>query len=319
MDIVEWINNFIVRCFISIKDKQFENIYLLDNYKLSKFKANSRMKLFLILSNIYELKKQNIIATTREIYYKNIDIIHNKYEIDRILKKICNILKVDRSALNIESSQKGILFGELSVKMKNSSLVHYDGNKTSRIPDIHNLEDVTTNAKYILVVEKETIFNDIIEQKYPDIYGPLILVTAKGYPDMGTMKFIKFLIIKLKIDVYLLTDADPHGINIALCYIYGSKSNWPVNYNNESIKWIGIFPSEIVRFGVHEKDLKDVTSREMKILEKMVTDNRLKKDNRFLYEVENLLKMKIKAELESFSSLSPSYLTNIYLPTKIKL
>ena len=45
---------------------------------------------------------------------------------------------------------------------------------------------------------------------------------GKGYPDLCTRGFVNLLWKTLQIPVLMLTDADPHGLHIALVYKFGS-------------------------------------------------------------------------------------------------
>lgn len=46
---------------------------------------------------------------------------------------------------------------------------------------------------------------------------------GKGFPDNGTRLLLKQLWSTFKLPIFLLVDADPHGIEIMAVYKYGSK------------------------------------------------------------------------------------------------
>lgn len=48
------------------------------------------------------------------------------------------------------------------------------------------------------------------------------LFQGKGYPDMNTRFLLKQIWLKYRLPMYILTDADPHGIEIMLTYRHGS-------------------------------------------------------------------------------------------------
>lgn len=97
-------------------------------------------------------------------------------------------------------------------------------------------------AKYILIVEKDTVFTRLIKANFFDkINSKVILVTAKGYPDVNTRVLLNRLEKDLHIPIYILVDADPHGIEIMCTYKFGSLH---LVHNSQqlavkSIQWIG--------------------------------------------------------------------------------
>lgn len=46
---------------------------------------------------------------------------------------------------------------------------------------------------------------------------------GKGYPDINTRLMLKKVFDSHKLPIYVLTDGDPHGIEIMLTYRYGSQ------------------------------------------------------------------------------------------------
>lgn len=89
--------------------------------------------------------------------------------------------------------------------------------------DINDIVEVHSAAYFILVVEKESIFHKLIEEDLPNkLTRPFIMITGKGFPDLNTQLFLKKLWMVMSIPVFILVDADPHGINIMLNYRFGS-------------------------------------------------------------------------------------------------
>ena len=65
----------------------------------------------------------------------------------------------------------------------------------------------------------------------------------------------RYLVATLHIPVFVLCDADVHGIDIMLQYKYGSR-NTAVNNPHLTVPclhWIGVFPSEIEDLNINEE------------------------------------------------------------------
>ena len=69
---------------------------------------------------------------------------------------------------------------------------------------------VQSDAKFILLVEKEAAFMRIAEDRFYNRY-PCIVITAKGQPDVATRLFLKKLKTELGLPVLGLVDSDPYG------------------------------------------------------------------------------------------------------------
>lgn len=105
-----------------------------------------------------------------------------------------------------------------------------------------DIKSVQSSASFILVVEKDTVFTKLIQEKiFEKSQSKIIMVTAKGYPDINTRVLLKRLETDLRIPMYILCDADPHGIEIMCTYKFGSLQ---MVHNSQqlavsSIEWIG--------------------------------------------------------------------------------
>ncbi|CEM21347.1 unnamed protein product, partial [Vitrella brassicaformis CCMP3155] len=80
------------------------------------------------------------------------------------------------------------------------------------------------DTKFALIVEKETIFSKLILSDFVQTHGPLILVTAHGYPDLPTRHFLRLLRDTHPwLPFGCLVDHDVHGFSIAATYVIGPE------------------------------------------------------------------------------------------------
>ena len=73
--------------------------------------------------------------------------------------------------------------------------------------------DIDSDAKFILLVEKDAAFMRLAEDRFYNSY-PCIILTAKGQPDVATRLFLRKLKMQLKLPVLALVDSDPYGLKI---------------------------------------------------------------------------------------------------------
>lgn len=97
----------------------------------------------------------------------------------------------------------------------------------SFIPPINLIDDIyLEEIVFILVVEKESVFRNIVNESSAErnFFASALLVTGKGYPCLFTRQLLKYLSVKYpNIPIYGLFDCDPYGMDIYHCYKYGSR------------------------------------------------------------------------------------------------
>jgi len=210
----------------------------------------------------------------------------------------------------------------------------------SIIPFMDSITDVNTTAKYVLLVEKgmwarimlqwrlicifhvDALFNQLIQSKF-HTKNNCILLTGKGYPDMATRLMLQRLVNDHALKVFLITDWDPYGIEIAHIYQKGSQSLKHESLGCEQIQWIGLSLADIQNFKLPmqgDTNIKPVTcSLEPSDVQKanaLLEDIELHPSLR--YEIVKMLDFNQKAEVQALSHLHVNAFTEIYLPYKLK-
>ncbi|CAM9459364.1 unnamed protein product, partial [Chrysoparadoxa australica] len=185
-------------------------------------------------------------------------------------------------------------------------------------PYVDQITDITSDADFILLVEKEAAYMRLAEDRFYNRY-PCIVITAKGQPDVATRLFLKLLRSQLKIPVLGLVDSDPYGLKILSVYVSGSKN---MSYDSASlttpdIKWLGVRPSDLDRYNIPEQCRLDMTEHDIKTGKELLQEEFIQKNPEWHYELELMIKMKKKAEIQALSSFGFQYLTESYLPQKL--
>ncbi|PQQ03692.1 hypothetical protein Pyn_34058 [Prunus yedoensis var. nudiflora] len=80
---------------------------------------------------------------------------------------------------------------------------------------------IVSVAKYILVVEKESVFQRLANDQFCNT-NHCIVITGRGYPDISTRRFLGLLVDTLHLPTYCLVDCDPYGFDILSTYWFGS-------------------------------------------------------------------------------------------------
>ncbi|ORX79211.1 hypothetical protein BCR32DRAFT_281586 [Anaeromyces robustus] len=168
-----------------------------------------------ILQLIQNIISENIILTKRDVYYRNVTLFKKQNTVNEVLNNISCSLGVPHSSLNIIASQKGLITGNIKIKMKKGYIIDCQ--------------------------EKEAIFQYLYSTGFLDKNKNITLITGKGYPDLCT----RFQYLK----IYGLMDFDPYGQEILLTYQKGSKSL--EYYNNQlsvpNIILLGVNYSDLLK------------------------------------------------------------------------
>lgn len=283
----------------------------------SLIKNPHRFAIFMrILSIAYKNLIQKEILTKRSIFYHDPDLFDSQGVVDDVIEDISCCLEVPRSSLNIIACQKGLVAGPLQwiITSNESNNILVDcSNKVEQVPSmVDTICAQKTNAVAILVVEKEAVFQRLVQSS---IVHEIIIITARGVPDYSTRLFIKLLEDSFDIPIVGLFDADPYGAFIFFVYRFGSRSSAydGVNMAVSSMQWLGIRPSELTQLSLPKKSFKELSENDHKLLDNLLNERHIPE----CYKTElNILKdLNMKCEIEALTN-DMNRLVDLYLPLK---
>nr|XP_033818649.1 meiotic recombination protein SPO11 isoform X1 [Geotrypetes seraphini]XP_033818650.1 meiotic recombination protein SPO11 isoform X1 [Geotrypetes seraphini] len=285
-------------------------------------KSAQRFALILkILSMIYKLVQSNMYATKRDIYYTNVQLFGSQHIVDTIIDDISCLLKIPRRSLHILSTSKGCIAGDLCYT-EDGTKVNCAGNAMSVLvpSNIQGITNMTSNAKFILIVEKDATFQRLLSDDFCNKVSPCIMITGKGVPDLNTRLLVRKLWDTFHIPIFTLVDADPYGIEIMCIYKYGSMSMSfdAHNLTVPSIRWLGILPSDIKRLHISPDALIPLTEMDKKKLASLQKRPYVACQPIWKKEMEIMEASNMKAEIQALTSLSSDYLSKVYLPNKLQ-
>ncbi|GAB0094444.1 meiotic recombination protein SPO11 [Sergentomyia squamirostris] len=291
------------------------------NFKRVSFhdKNSNRFTLImLLLSEVYKMLKANRICTKREIYYRNVKMVKNMGNLDNGIRDLCLLLDAASWEFGIISAAKGLVCGPLKIITNSQDVIDcsaiFEG---AVLPhNFMSIKHFETNAKFVLVVEKNTVFERLLKDDIFSRMGvPFILVTGKGCPDTGTRVFLKKIWRELKIPIYALVDADPAGIDIMFTYRHGSLAQCQQadSLAVPEIKWIGVHPSDLLNLKLPTLKMTPNDFRKIQlILNRSYVTGRVAQELRILQEGG------VKGEIESLYTLSDNYFIDEYLRDKMR-
>nr|XP_022913576.1 meiotic recombination protein SPO11 [Onthophagus taurus] len=273
-----------------------------------------------VLNKIIDLIRMNFTMTKRELYYQMKEDYNDlrMHQIDSYLSVISALVDYGPWDYHVVAATKGLVYGDLTIELSTGDIIMCDKKGGVVIPKfVDKIIKVHCNASFILVVEKDAVFQEIVNRNVSKELGfRIIVITAKGYPDMNTRLFLKKLWTITSIPAFALVDCDPYGIEIMLRYRFGSLAQVHLAHHLAlpQLKWLGIFPSEIANFGLVNEKIKDIEGRKITY---MLNLPYIDSNPNLKHELEILLEKGYKCNIETVLK-HPSFFFNTYLPYKIR-
>ncbi|XP_034288963.1 meiotic recombination protein SPO11 isoform X1 [Pantherophis guttatus] len=276
---------------------------------------------FKILSIIYKMVQTNTYATKRDIFYTDTVLFGNQRVVDNIINDISCMLKIPRRTLHILSTSKGCIAGNLSYIEEDGTKVNCSCSTTTPVPsNVEGIRNLITDAKFILIIEKDATFQRLLDDNFCCKMSPSIIITGKGVPDVNTRLLVRKLWDTCHVPIFALMDADPHGIEIMSIYKYGSVS---MSFEAHrltvpAVRWLGLLPSDIYRLNVPKSALIPLTKEDQSKLTALQARPYIAHESAWKKELDIMETFKMKAEIQALISFSTDYLSRIYLPNKLQ-
>ncbi|XP_020579272.1 meiotic recombination protein SPO11-2-like [Phalaenopsis equestris] len=176
-----------------------------------------------------------------------------------------------------------------------------------------NKLEFLSDARYIIVVEKDAIFQRLAEDRLFNLV-PCVLLTAKGYPDIAT----RFLLYRLnqtfpQMPILGLVDWNPAGLAILSTYKYGSIAMGLESYRYAcNIKWLGLRRDDLQM--LPQPAFIKLKPRDLQIAKSLMSSAMLQESYRA--ELTTMIEKGDKAEIEVLYFHGFNFLCH-YIATKI--
>lgn len=302
------------------------------------------MQTILVTKIIYEALLNNEYPTIRDIYYRGKHTISIKDENGKIYEentwdeqKESDTAIIDlevyssllREDMLILSKEKGKVVGDMRIRSGNDvidlSKMGHGAYAIEPTPDL--IEFIDINADYVLVVEKDAVFQQLHRIGFWRTHKA-ILVTSAGQPDRATRRFVRRLHEEHKLPVYIITDADPYGWYIYSVFKIGSIS---LSYESERLatpnaKFLGVSMTDVFGYGNKKGYLTENERRNFIIKAKEADVKRALEIKNYEWfktkawqtEISIFMDKKAKLEIEAMASKGLKFLAFEYIPEKIK-
>ncbi|XP_042318494.1 meiotic recombination protein SPO11 isoform X3 [Sceloporus undulatus] len=267
------------------------------------------------------LKNRSNWGNIQDIFYTDTTHFGNQRVVDDIITDISCMLKIPRRNLHILSTSKGCIAGNLSYIEEDGTKVNCTCSTTAAVSsNVEGMRNLITDAKFILIVEKDATFQRLLDDDFCNTMSPCIIITGKGVPDVNTRLLVRKLWDSCHVPIFALVDADPHGIEIMCIYKYGSRSMSfeAHNLTVPAIRWLGLLPSDFDRLNIPKSALIPLSKQDQSKLASLQMRPYIAYQSTWKNELDIMATSQMKAEIQALNSFSSDYLSRVYLPNKLQ-
>lgn len=288
---------------------------------------------YLVMANaVKKLLDEDMESTIRGMYYatlSNVGDDKNKQKFwsgqddsDSAIKAVELLTGIPREEFSVTSKPKGMISGPIKLRVGGDIIDCNLGSRATSQLIPTNMGDVQiedVKADFVMVVEKDTVLNNIRKSGFIQKYNA-ILLTGSGEPDRATRMMVKTLNEEWKKPVVVFADADPWGLGIALRYKIGSES---LSYDSERLvtpnaQVLGMMFSDIYQYNIPEVARLTASDEDINRANDMKKKPWMQ-NKQWQKELNLFLSKKEKCELDAFFKHGFKYLSETYLPQKLRL
>ncbi|MHA2321640.1 MAG: helix-hairpin-helix domain-containing protein [Candidatus Thorarchaeota archaeon] len=274
-----------------------------------------------VMEIVFNLLKANLHATKREVYYSDVNLFREQKYSDKIIEDVASMIQTTRDSIHVVASARGSAMGRVTIRDGGDliDLTKMGTGGWAVTPFLDQLEIVESDAEFIILSEKDAAVMRLAEAKYWN-RQPCIVLTGKGSGDIATRAFLKMLVKELEIPSFALVDSDPYGHYIYSVFLRGSKR---LSYESPFIatpdlKLLGVLSRDLDEYKIPKAVRIPMQPTDIKRVKDMLKEPFVQRNKPWVEDLELMLKLKEKAEIQAFASHSFEYLTDDYLPRKLE-
>jgi DNA topoisomerase-6 subunit A len=324
-----------IRSLANVKFSERKRLIELGSQKQKRYffnvsMAKKFMQTFLVSEACKELIDSGKTTSIRDLYYMTKHALgetrqntfEEQDESDPIIEDLEVAIDSLREELHLFASRKGTMVGPITVRDSGDTIdLRRMGSGGWGVPSIveeNIIQFGKHEAKYVLLVEKDAIWSRFNEDKFWQ-RQKCIIVHGGGQPPRGVRRIVQRLHTELKLPVYVLVDNDPWGF-----YIYSVLKQGSINLAYESMR-MAVPDARFIGLSSFDKDRYELPAN---VAIKMNDQDESRAKQMLAYpwfqakqwqrEIQEMVRSGQKFELEALSRRGISFITEEYLPRKLK-
>jgi DNA topoisomerase-6 subunit A len=269
------------------------------------------------LRGMYYMLKHTIEGTKENTF-------DDQAESDTIIEDLEVLIGSLREELKLYAQKRGDLVGNIVINDSgydiDCSRMGSGGYGIPSIvePDVIKLDPKKCDAKFVLHVEKDTVWQRFNEDRFWE-KNNCVLTHGSGQPTRGVRRMLYRLHDELKLPIYCVLDNDPWGY-----YIYSVIKQGSINLAFESqrmaipeVRYLGLRSKDFDRCQLSDSVKIALNDNDRKRAKQIASYPWFAKKREWQREIEKMLQNDFKLEVESLISKDISYVTEEYVPARL--
>lgn len=282
-------------------------------------------------NSIKELIEAEKSLSLRGMYYKGLHTVAgtkektftDQSESDGILEDLEVTMSSLREELHIFAENRGAMVGNITVTDKGDEIdCRRMGSGGYAIPSITEpdvIEFKKIDAEFVLHVEKGTVWNRFNEDRFWEKHD-CILTHGGGQPPRGVRRLLQRFSQEAKLPIICLLDCDPWGHYIYSVIKQGSIS---LAFESERLaipgaKFLGIRAKDYEECDLSDDVQIDLNDNDKKRASEIAAYPWFKDHKPWQKEIAKMVSNGFKMEVESLITKDISYVTEEYVPQRLK-
>jgi DNA topoisomerase-6 subunit A len=278
-----------------------------------------------ISKNLIEINKT---SSLRDVFYMakrtipgtKTNVVDDQTESDKAIEDLELITSFTREQLHINANKMGSVAGNVIIEDQGDTI---DWSKLGSggwsIPsNVENIVFKKINAKFIIYMEKAAVWERLHEDRFWQKQN-CIIMSSQGQTTRGIRRLLQRLAGEHKLPIYVLTDNDPWGIYIYSVLKHGSISL--AHMSDEmaipNVRYLGVTCDDVTKYKLERNYIK-LTEQDIARLKQMAEYDWFKDHKEWQKQFKLMKQAGAKVEIQSLSARGITFISDVYLPEKIK-
>jgi DNA topoisomerase VI subunit A len=315
-----------------VYDKESKTLGLGDKTSQRFFFNAAHSKKFLqtievasICKNLLDVQKH---ASLRDVFYMakrtipntKINVVDEQKESDKVIEDLELITGFSRENLNVNANKMGSVVGKVIIE-DSGDVIDWSklGSGGWSIPsNVENIKFKKVDAKYVIYMEKAAVWERLHEDRFWEKQN-CIIMASQGQTTRGVRRLLQRLSKEHHLPILVLTDGDIYGFYIYSVVKFGSiaLAHMADEMAIPDVKFLGITMDDIVKYDLKRHFIR-LTDQDRSRIKQMQAYEWFEKHKDWQRQFKMMKDFDAKVEIQSLSSKGISFISEKYLPEKIK-
>ena len=278
-----------------------------------------------ICKNLLEVGKH---ASLRDVFYMakrtipntKTNVVDDQKESDKAIEDLELITDFSRENLHVNANKMGSVAGKVVIEDSGDTIDWSRlGSGGWSIPS--NVEEIKfkkVEADYVMYMEKAAVWERLHEDRFWNKQN-CIIMSSQGQTTRGIRRLLQRLSNEHGLPIYVLADNDPWGWYIYSVIKFGSISlaHMASEMAIPSVKFLGITCDDVINYDLKRHFIK-MTDQDFLRLKQMQNYEWFVKNKEWQRQFKMMKEFEAKVEIQALSSKGISFISEKYLPDKIK-